>query len=59
MYCSNVAKEWGADKIYICAGSAEETIAFYYAIGCSEAKEVNRALYEKDTRDIQLEVVCH
>lgn len=59
MSCLKVAKEWGADKIYICAGSAEETIAFYYAIGCSEAKEVNKTLYEKDTRDIQLEVVCH
>lgn len=57
--CSNMAKEWGADKIYICAGSAEETIAFYRAIGCSEAREVNRTLYEKDTRDIQLEFALY
>ena len=53
--CANTAKEWHADKIYICAGSAEETIAFYYAIGCSEAEEVNNVLYEKDPRDFQLE----
>ncbi|PKM84836.1 MAG: N-acetyltransferase [Firmicutes bacterium HGW-Firmicutes-11] len=59
MSCSNMAKEWDADKIYICAGSAEETIAFYRSIGCSEAIEVNRTLYEKDTRDIQLEYVLN
>lgn len=28
MLSANVAREWNADKIYICAGSAEETIAF-------------------------------
>jgi len=55
MVCSKTANEWNADKIYICAGSAEETIAFYFAIGCSEAKEVNKTLHEKDKRDIQLE----
>lgn len=49
------AKKQGADRFYICAGSAEETIAFYFAIGCEEAKEINQALYENDTRDYQLE----
>ncbi len=49
------AKLLGADKFYICAGSAEETIAFYFSIGCVEAKEINKELYEKDTRDYQLE----
>lgn len=52
---ADVAKEWNADKIYICAGSAEETIAFYFAIGCKEAIEVNKELYESDPRDFQLE----
>jgi N-acetylglutamate synthase-like GNAT family acetyltransferase len=52
---ANVAREWEADKIYICAGSAEETIAFYFAIGCKEAEEINKELYEMDTRDYQLE----
>ena len=48
-------KNFGAEKFYICAGSAEETIAFYKAIGCIEAVEINSELYEEDTRDIQLE----
>lgn len=53
--CANKAKENGADKLYICAGSAEETIAFYFAIGCKEAQEINQELYESDPRDFQLE----
>lgn len=53
--CTEVAKDFRADKIYICAGSAEETIAFYFAIGCKEAKEVNKELYEEDPRDFHLE----
>lgn len=56
-YCCIEARKFGADKIYICAGSAEETLAFYFAIGCVEAKEINQELYELDTRDIQLEYV--
>ena len=43
------------EKIYICAGSAEDTISFYKSIGCIEAVEINEALYLEDTRDIQLE----
>lgn len=54
---SDEAKEWGVEKIYICAGSAEETIAFYFRIGCTEAQELNMALYEADPRDMQLEFV--
>ncbi|MCY9531398.1 GNAT family N-acetyltransferase [Paenibacillus alvei] len=53
--CAETAREWGADKIYICAGSAEDTIAFYCALGCKEAAEVNEELYESDPRDMQLE----
>ncbi|NIK76431.1 GNAT superfamily N-acetyltransferase [Paenibacillus castaneae] len=49
------AKEWQADKIYICASSAEETVAFYFAIGCKETVEINKKLYENDPRDFQLE----
>lgn len=55
MLSADVAREWDADKIYICAGSAEETIAFYFAIGCKEAVEINKELYESDPRDYQLE----
>jgi len=49
------AKKFGAEKFYICAGSSEETIAFYRALGCVEAKEINSELFEDDTRDMQLE----
>ena len=55
MLSADVAREWKADKIYICAGSAEETIAFYFAIGCKEVVEINKELYESDPRDYQLE----
>ncbi|MCK8058203.1 MULTISPECIES: GNAT family N-acetyltransferase [unclassified Fusibacter] len=49
--------EFGADKIYICAGSAEETIAFYRQIGCVDCVEVQAELYDGDPRDMQLEFV--
>ncbi|QHT63185.1 GNAT family N-acetyltransferase [Paenibacillus lycopersici] len=52
---ADIARAWQADKLYICAGSAEETIAFYRAIGCTEAAELNQALYDNDPRDYQLE----
>lgn len=49
------AKRMGARKFYICAGSSEETIAFYTALGCIEAQEIDPALQEADPRDIQME----
>lgn len=55
MLSVEAAKRMGAEKIYICAGSAEETIGFYFSIGCREAEEVNKELYENDPRDLQLE----
>lgn len=57
MLSSKVAKAWSVDKIYICAGSAEETVAFYFAIGCTIAEEINKELYESDPRDFQLEYI--
>ncbi|MCG8514952.1 MAG: GNAT family N-acetyltransferase [Halanaerobiales bacterium] len=54
-YCTTCAKTWGAEKLYTCAGSAEDTIAFYKSIGWVEATEINTALFEEDERDIQLE----
>lgn len=51
----DAAKKLGADKIYICAGSSEETVAFYFALGCEFATEINKKLYEADERDLQLE----
>ena len=52
---AKVARTWNADKIYICAGSAEETIGFYHSIGCSSAVEINKQLFENDPRDFQME----
>lgn len=49
------AKEWQADKLFICAGSAEETVAFYFGIGCKVAEEIQQEFYESDPRDFQLE----
>ena len=43
-YTVEEAKKLGAEKIYICAGSAEETIAFYFSRGCTEAIEINKEL---------------
>ncbi|RSK29257.1 GNAT family N-acetyltransferase [Bacillus sp. HMF5848] len=57
--CTEKAKEWGADKIYMCAASSQETIAFYRSLGCVDAKEVNKQLYQSDPRDIQLEFELH
>lgn len=55
-YAKEAASFWGAEKLYICAGSAEETIAFYFAQGAVEALEINPLLYENDPRDFQLEL---
>lgn len=53
--CADTARDWGVDKLYICAGSAEDTIAFYRGVGCVDAVEVNREFYDSDPRDMQLE----
>lgn len=53
--CMDEARLWGANKLYICAGSSEDSIAFYRSIGCSNAMEINQELYESDPRDFQLE----
>ena len=55
MMCAKQAKSYGAKKLFLCAGSAEGTIAFYRNLGCVPAIEINEALYEEDPRDIQLE----
>ena len=54
--CKKQAAAFGAEKIFLCAGSAENTIAFYKKIGCQHATEINQELYEEDPRDIQLEL---
>lgn len=53
--CASQARQWGAQKLYLCAGSSEDTIAFYHKLGCVDALEVNQQLYEQDPNDKQLE----
>lgn len=53
--CCEEGRKHGVDKIYICAGSSEDTVSFYRNSGCIDAKEINQFLYEQDTRDLQLE----
>ncbi len=44
--CKTQAKEFGAEKLFICAGSAENTIAFYNRLGAVPAnRETHRILY--------------
>lgn len=54
--CTEQAKFLGANKLYLCAGSSEDTIAFYKKIGCVTAAEINRGLFENDPNDMQLEL---
>ncbi|MDP4549662.1 GNAT family N-acetyltransferase [Alkalihalobacillus macyae] len=51
----NVARELGADKLYIGSHPAVETQRFYSEMGCVLAKEINESIYLRETRDIQLE----
>ena len=53
--CAKQAKEYGAEKLFLCAGSSENTMAFYKRLGCVPATEKDEKLYEEDPRDIQLE----
>lgn len=55
--CKAQAKAFGAEKIFLCAGSSEETIAFYKKLGCKAAAEINEELFREDPRDIQLELM--
>ena len=49
------AKAHGAQKLYISANSAEESMAFYQAMGCVEAREYNEAHVKDEPSDCQLE----
>ena len=51
------ARELGAERLYISAHSAQETMAAYRALGCAEAAEVNQLLAEKEPCDVPLEYV--
>lgn len=54
--CRKQAALFGAEKIYLCSASAEDTVAFYKKVGCKEAAERNEELFAEDPNDIQLEL---
>lgn len=49
------ARELGAERLYISAHSARETMAAYRALGCVEAEEIYWPLAKKEPCDVQLE----
>lgn len=53
--CCEIAKDLGAEKIYIGAHPAVETQCFYQSVGCILAQEVNDEIYQKEPLDLQLE----
>lgn len=53
----NIARRFGAKKIYISSQSSKETQAFYKSVGCREAEEIDPVLYEKEPFDCHLEFV--
>ena len=48
------AQEMGAKQLYISACSAEETIAFYKAMGCKLAKNPITSIVEDEPMDLQM-----
>ena len=55
--CTIKAKEIGVEKIYISANDSEETIKFYFNIGCKDAMEINKEFVEEEPYDRQLEYI--
>ncbi|WP_188653958.1 GNAT family N-acetyltransferase [Pontibacillus salipaludis] len=53
--CCEIAKDLGAEKIYIGAHPAVETQRFYQSVGCKLAQEMNEEIYQKEPLDLQLE----
>ncbi|ARI75742.1 GNAT family N-acetyltransferase [Halobacillus mangrovi] len=50
------ALQLGASKLYIGAHPSVETQAFYKKTGCVLAAEVNEEIYQREPRDLQLEL---
>lgn len=55
----DTARQLGAKKLYISAHSSQETQAFYKAMGCVEAEEINEELFEIEPFDCHLEYVLY
>jgi GNAT superfamily N-acetyltransferase len=50
------AKKLGVEKLYISTHPDRDTQAFYRSVGCQLAKQVIPKIFDKEPRDIQLEV---
>ncbi|KPB05146.1 GNAT family N-acetyltransferase [Bacillus sp. CHD6a] len=50
------AREMGANKLYIGAHPAVETQHFYKKMGCLPAQEIHLPIFNREPRDLQLEV---
>ena len=55
--CAEAARGAGPPKLYISAHSAQESVAFYRAMGCVHAEEVIPALLEAEPADVHMEFV--
>lgn len=49
------ARQLGVPKLYLSAQPSEETQAFYRAVGCVPAQEINTAISEREPFDVPLE----
>jgi ribosomal protein S18 acetylase RimI-like enzyme len=47
-----VAKERGAERLYISATPSDSAIGFYISMGCKLAPKVDKELYAKEPEDI-------
>lgn len=47
----------GAKKLYIGAHPSIETQAFYRKVGCVPAEKINESIYDREPRDVQLELL--
>jgi GNAT superfamily N-acetyltransferase len=55
--CVLKTKEIGIEKMYISANSSEETQRFYLGIGCKDAEEIDKELFEQEPYDRHMEYV--
>jgi N-acetylglutamate synthase-like GNAT family acetyltransferase len=53
--CIQKTKDMGIEKMYISTNSSVETQGFYLSIGCKDAEEIDKELFEKEPFDRHME----
>ncbi len=53
----DAAAQAGAERLYLSTHTAEESQAFYHAMGCVDAQEINHTLADLEPYDRQMEAV--